>query len=113
MIIPQDIDVETDDAVDDDIIIVMEFIDSDLRKILDDRDRLSFKEEHVIIIMYNFLCSLNYLHSAGIMHRDIKPANILLDYNSCTKLCDFGLARCTPVNNNHKEMLMYLSLIQN
>ena len=43
--------------------------------------------------MFNILCGINYIHSAGIIHRDIKPANISISENCCTKIIDFGLAR--------------------
>ena len=58
-----------------------------------------FNEEMVIMIMYNLLTSINFLHKSNIMHRDIKPANILLDYNCVVKLCDFGLARTALKKN--------------
>ena len=87
----------------------MEFEQSDLRKILEEHDKLDFTEDHVIFIMYNLLCSLNYLHSANIMHRDIKPANILLDYNCGAKLCDFGLARNRPSTRSNEEMAEYVT----
>jgi len=37
------------------------------------------KEDHVIAILYNQLCALNFIHSADIIHRDLKPANFLID----------------------------------
>jgi len=87
----------------------MEFEQSDLRKILEEHDKFNFTEDHVIFIMYNLLCSLNFLHSANIMHRDIKPANILLDYNCGAKLCDFGLARNRPSTRSNEEMAEYVT----
>ena len=47
----------------------------------------------MISILYNLLCTLNYVHTANIIHRDIKPANILVNQDCCAKVCDFGLAR--------------------
>ena len=63
----------------DHIFIVMEYFDSDLKKLLTTSDDLAFTEDHVITIMYNILCALNMVHTSNIMHRDIKPANILID----------------------------------
>lgn len=84
--------VSLDDATG--IFLVMEFVDNDLDKILKNQSNLDFSEEHVIIITYNLLCALFFLHSAGVMHRDIKPANVLIDDNCKVKICDFGLSRC-------------------
>jgi len=43
--------------------------------------------------MFNILCGLNYIHSAGVLHRDLKPSNILVTEEGTAKICDFGLAR--------------------
>ena len=51
------------------------------------------EEQHMVIILYNILCSVNFLHSANIIHRDIKPANILINSECEVKICDFGMAR--------------------
>jgi mitogen-activated protein kinase 1/3 len=75
----------------DSLYIVLELVDSDLKKIIKSSMTLSIK--HIQKIVYNLLCALKYLHSADIIHRDIKPANVLV-YEDCTiKVCDFGLAR--------------------
>ena len=55
-----------------------------------------FRADHVKYILYNLLCSLNYVSKANVMHRDLKPANILLNDQCQVKICDFGLARTLP-----------------
>lgn len=52
-------------------------------------------EYHIQTIVYNFLCGVHYIHSAGIIHRDLKPSNILVTDNCTARICDFGLARQT------------------
>lgn len=74
-----------------DLYIVLDFIDADLKKVL--KSSLTLSELHIQVIMYNTLCSINWLHSIGVLHRDIKPSNILIDEDCLTKLCDFGLSR--------------------
>ena len=61
----------------------------------------AFSEQHILIIIYNILCAMNFFHSAGLMHRDLKPANILIDDNCNVKICDFGLSRTVLTNENN------------
>jgi mitogen-activated protein kinase 1/3 len=78
------------------VFIVMEHVDSDLKRVCSSSKNIEFNEDHVITILYNTLCAIQFLHSANIMHRDIKPANILVDVECQVKLCDFGLSRTVP-----------------
>ncbi|KAF8021345.1 hypothetical protein BT93_G1703 [Corymbia citriodora subsp. variegata] len=51
---------------------------------------------------------LEYLHqgcNAKIFHFDIKPHNILLDWNYCPKISDFGLAKICPREESIVAML--------
>jgi mitogen-activated protein kinase 1/3 len=57
--------------------------------------RASLTEYHIQTIVYNLLCGLNFIHSAGVIHRDLKPANVLVREDCTAKICDFGLARQT------------------
>lgn len=83
------------------IFLVIEFIESDLKKILNSVHRGTILEEdHIVTMMYNSLCALNYIHSANLIHRDLKPGNLLVDSNCCVRLCDFGLGRSQPTRHS-------------
>jgi serine/threonine protein kinase len=78
------------------IFIVMEAFELDMRSLIVSGFSTGFNIEHLKIIVYNTLCALRFLHSCNIVHRDIKPANILLNSQCQVKICDFGLARTMP-----------------
>jgi serine/threonine protein kinase len=65
-------------------------MDTDLQRIIYSHQPLT--DEHFAFFMYQLLCALKYIHSAGVIHRDLKPSNVLLNANCDLKLCDFGLA---------------------
>ena len=71
----------------------MPFKEKNLIEVLNENN---LKMQHVKVMFYNLLCSLNYLHSANIVHRDLKPQNVLVDSSCRVSLCDFGLARTLP-----------------
>jgi len=78
------------------IFLIMEYEQSDLRQLLKLGLSSKLSEEHVKLILYNLLCAFKYLHSANIVHRDIKPSNILINKDCQIKICDFGLSRTLP-----------------
>lgn len=77
----------------DHLFLVMEYVETDFKKLLSATPTTQVDEDHIITILYNMLCATNYIHSANIIHRDLKPANFLINSNCNIKLCDFGLSR--------------------
>jgi mitogen-activated protein kinase 1/3 len=75
------------------LFLVMEYLPTDLKSVFAQEPKCLVTKQHMLLIFYNLLCSLSFIHSANIMHRDIKPANILVDSECNVKICDFGLAR--------------------
>eukprot|EP00930_Biecheleria_cincta_P061717 TRINITY_DN47282_c0_g1_i1.p1 TRINITY_DN47282_c0_g1~~TRINITY_DN47282_c0_g1_i1.p1 ORF type:complete len:419 (-),score=82.31 TRINITY_DN47282_c0_g1_i1:69-1325(-) len=75
----------------DELYIVMELCDSDMKKLI--RTDVHLTPLHINTLLYNLLVGLKYLHSAGIWHRDLKPANCLVNQDCSVKICDFGLSR--------------------
>lgn len=71
--------------------LVMEHMESDLKKVLDSRVRLS--ESHVKCIMLQLLDGLKELHSWWFVHRDLSPANLFVNAEGVFKIADFGLTR--------------------
>ena len=44
-------------------------------------------------MLYQILCALNYVHSAGVIHGNVRPENILVNPDTSIRLCDFSSAR--------------------
>ena len=75
----------------EDIYIVQDLMDTDLRRILESPQSLSM--DHIKYFVAQILRGLRYLHSANIIHRDLKPENILARHDCRLKICDFGLSK--------------------
>ena len=83
------------------LFIVMEYAETDLRKIIKSPSFLD--HEQVRYLFYQALVGLRYMHSANILHRDLKPANILINSDCSLKICDFGLSRSMETSLNITE----------
>lgn len=70
-----------------DIQIVLDFMESDLHKIIHSQE---LTDEHVRYFLYQILRGLKYIHSANVIHRDLKPSNLLVNANCELKIGDFG-----------------------
>ena len=74
------------------IFMVMQCVDYDLSSLIGHSEN-ELCEQQGLILIYNLLLSLNYLHTANVIHRDIKPSNILITQQCTVKICDLGFAR--------------------
>lgn len=87
--------------MDRSVYILMEYLETDLSKIINSPSYL--KRKQIKDIFYQMVCGLSYIHSANIIHRDLKPSNVLLDSELNLKICDFGMSRSIkePVYMNY------------
>ena len=94
----------TDPAKFSTIYMVLEYAESDMKKIL--KSSLNLEINHIETMIYNLLCAVKYIHESKVIHRDMKPANILVNEDCSIKLCDFGLARSLmDIKNNSDQIL--------
>src|SRR4051812_1675575 len=67
----------------------MELMDANLCQVI----QMDLDHERISYLLYQMLCGIKHLHSAGIIHRDLKPSNIVVRSDCTLKILDFGLAR--------------------
>lgn len=77
-----------------DVYLVMELMDANLCQVI----QMELDHERMSYLLYQMLCGIRHLHSAGIIHRDLKPSNIVVKKDCTLKILDFGLARTAGTN---------------
>lgn len=74
------------------IFLVLEFVEHDLKSILEDMPE-PFLASEVKTLLLQLASGVAYLHDNWILHRDLKTSNLLLNNRGQLKIADFGMAR--------------------
>ncbi|KXX79010.1 Serine/threonine-protein kinase ppk23 [Madurella mycetomatis] len=88
----QEVVVGEDTSKIENIFLVLEFIEHDLKSILEDMPE-PFLASEVKTLLLQLASGVSYLHDNWILHRDLKTSNLLLNNRGQLKIADFGMAR--------------------
>ncbi|TQV92310.1 hypothetical protein V2A60_007002 [Cordyceps javanica] len=78
--------------MDNSIFLVLEFVEHDIKSILDDMPE-PFLASEIKSLLQQLTAGVSYLHENWILHRDLKTSNLLLNNRGQLKIADFGMAR--------------------
>jgi serine/threonine-protein kinase len=78
--------------VDNDLLMVMEFVRGETLDKLSERLG-PLEPERAAFVIDQILSALEHAHRAGVVHRDVKPANVMMTAEGGVKIMDFGIAR--------------------
>jgi len=78
---------------DKNLFLVFEYLNQDLKKLLDSTTSTGLSRAVVKSYMFQLLQGISHCHAHRVLHRDLKPQNLLIDSRGNIKLADFGLAR--------------------
>ncbi|OAA59384.1 Serine/threonine-protein kinase domain protein [Cordyceps fumosorosea ARSEF 2679] len=78
--------------MDNSIFLVLEFVEHDIKSILDDMPE-PFLASEIKCLLQQLTAGVAYLHDNWILHRDLKTSNLLLNNRGQLKIADFGMAR--------------------
>lgn len=79
------------EEVDDELFIVLEYVEGDELKDVIEGDSLNIISK--LEIAEQIASGIYKAHQKGVIHRDIKSRNIMIDSTGAVKIMDFGLAR--------------------
>ncbi|KKY38864.1 putative cyclin-dependent kinase g-1 [Diaporthe ampelina] len=81
-----------DTAKIENIFLVLDFLEHDLKSILEDMPQ-PFLASEVKTLLLQLAGGVSYLHDHWVLHRDLKTSNLLLNNRGQLKIADFGMAR--------------------
>jgi len=88
----QEVVVSEDTSRIENIFLVLEFVEHDLKSILEDMPE-PFLASEIKTLLLQLASGVAYLHDHWILHRDLKTSNLLLNNRGQLKIADFGMAR--------------------
>ncbi|KAK7737012.1 hypothetical protein SLS53_006768 [Cytospora paraplurivora] len=88
----QEVVVGDDTTRIENIFLVLDFIEHDLKSILEDMPQ-PFLASEVKTLLLQLAGGVAYMHDHHILHRDLKTSNLLLNNRGQLKIADFGMAR--------------------
>lgn len=91
------------------VFIVMDFVEHDLRGLMDDM-ATPFSLSEVKTLMMQLLSAVAAMHRRWIVHRDLKTSNLLLSNKGEIKVADFGLARKLSIPPSEQLSPMVVTL---
>lgn len=88
---------------EDKMYLVFEYVDTDLKQLIDINSRKNEKFDPEIVkkIAFQLCTAVSFCHTKNVFHRDLKPQNILVDSDFNVKLGDFGLGRAASIPLRH------------
>ncbi|KAK3703132.1 hypothetical protein LTR37_014609 [Vermiconidia calcicola] len=93
----------------EDVYLVMEFLEHDLKTLQDEMEE-PFMPSEVKTLLLQLGSAVEFLHDHWILHRDLKTSNILMNNRGEIKIADFGMARFCgdPPPNNLTQLVVTL-----
>ncbi|TAQ86278.1 hypothetical protein B7494_g5401 [Chlorociboria aeruginascens] len=88
----QEVVVGEDTSKIENIFLVLDFLEHDLKTLLEDMTE-PFLTSEIKTLLLQLTSGVSYLHSNWILHRDLKTSNLLLNNRGVLKIADFGMAR--------------------
>ncbi|RQM04881.1 hypothetical protein DH86_00002682, partial [Scytalidium sp. 3C] len=86
----QEVVVGEDTSKIENIFLVLDFLEHDLKTLLEDMSE-PFLTSEVKTLLQQLTSGVAYLHNNWILHRDLKTSNLLLNNRGQLKIADFGM----------------------